>query len=131
MKHPRKPLRGNMWRAALLAATFLQAPSLPAQEQAEDLVRRALIERQQQSDAFSLQLRQSQQSLNLPPGIRLEVEREQLQRRRDFENLTAQQLNELEAAPGSSRSWGPHLDGAPQRMQQERNTAIDRALQRP
>lgn len=124
-------IRNTTWAVALLAiATAAAAPSLCAQEQPEDLVHRALTERQQQSDTFALQLKQSQQNPSLPQAIRPEVEREQLQRRREFENLTVQQLKELEAAPGSMRSWGPRLETEPQRTQQERDSAMDQALRR-
>jgi hypothetical protein len=51
----------------LLIAAVLLCSSLPARSQhdPEIAVRRALIEREQLSETFSLQLRQSQQKLNL------------------------------------------------------------------
>lgn len=70
--------------------------ALPAFGQ-EQAIQRELLMRQQQSDAFALQLRQSQQQLQIPPGDfrrRAELEAAQLQQRQDLENLGARQLIE-------------------------------------
>lgn len=73
---------------------LLVALSAHGQEQA---IQRELILRQQQSDAFALQLRQSQQLQAIPPGDlqrRTEVEASQRQQRQDLDNLNARQLLE-------------------------------------
>jgi hypothetical protein len=53
---------------ALGLAVLLAADPGYAQEDAQIAARRALVERDQQSEAFTLQLRQSQQRARLPPG---------------------------------------------------------------
>lgn len=66
-----------------------------AQDQA---VQRALIRLQQQSDAFALQLRQSQQVVNVPPGDlkrRQEIESRHLDERQGLENASERQLREV------------------------------------
>lgn len=81
-----------MERLVLLGVLF----ALPAFGQ-EQAIQRELIMRQQQSDAFTLQLRQSQQQLHIPPGDvrrRAEVETSQLLQRRELDNLSARQLTE-------------------------------------
>ena len=78
----------------LLLVCAALAPPAHAQEQA---VQRALVMRQQQSDAFTLQLRQSQQQLQIPPGDfrrRAELEASQLRQRQELDNLSARQLTE-------------------------------------
>ena len=73
--------------------------SLPAFAQ-DAAIQRELVQRQQQSDAFALQLRQSLQLLQLlqvAPGDfrrRAEVETTQLRQRQELENLSARQLRE-------------------------------------
>lgn len=85
-----------MMKYALFGALLSPLIVLPAFGQ-EQAIQRELILRQQQSDAFALQLRQSQQQLQIPPGDvrrRAEVETSQLQQRRDLDNLSARQLTE-------------------------------------
>ena len=75
--------------AILLAA--MAGPAL-AQDQA---VQRELIRRQQQSDAFTQQLLQSQQLLKIAPGDlgrRREIESRQLGERQRLEQATERQL---------------------------------------
>ena len=70
--------------------------SLPAFAQ-DAAIQRELVQRQQQSDAFALQLRQSLQLLQFAPGDfrrRAEVETTQLRQRQELENLSARQLRE-------------------------------------
>ena len=72
----------------------LVAPAF-AQEQA---VQRELIRRQQQSDAFALQLRQSQQLLEVAPGnfkLRQEIESRHLGEQQQLENVSERQLRDL------------------------------------
>jgi hypothetical protein len=74
---------------------------------ADDLAARALRERQQQSDAFSLQLQQSIQSFragNLPPQQRLELESlHRDQRFRQDELFYRQQLDANSPSTGALR----------------------------
>lgn len=82
----------NRLVAILLAA--IAAPAL-AQDQA---VQRELIRRQQQSDAFTQQLLQSQQLLKVAPGDlgrRREIESRQLGERQRLEHATERQLLEV------------------------------------
>ena len=81
-----------MMKYALLGALI----ALPAFGQ-EQAIQRELIVRQQQSDAFTLQLRQSQQQLQIPSGDfrrRVELEASQLRQRQELDNLSARQLTE-------------------------------------
>ena len=89
--------------AILLAA--LAAPAL-AQDQA---VQRELIRRQQQSDAFSQQLLQSQQLLKVAPGDlgrRREIESRQLGERQRLEYATERQL--LDVRPDTPQELRPY-----------------------
>jgi len=74
---------------------------------ADDLASRAVRERQQQSDAFSLQLQQSIQSFragNLPPQQRLELDALQRdQRLRQDELFYRQQVDTNPPNPGALR----------------------------
>jgi hypothetical protein len=82
--------------AMMKYALFGALIALPAFGQ-EQAIQRELIMRQQQSDAFTLQLRQSQQQLQIPPGDvqrRAQVETSQLLQRRELDNLSARQLTE-------------------------------------
>ncbi len=92
---------------ALLLLAALAAGTAQADESA---VQRALIQRDQQSEAFSRQLRQSQEALRVPPGDtsrRRQLESRQLQERQEAENVDARQLREagrpLAADPGVAR----------------------------
>ena len=93
----------NRLVAILLAA--LAAPAL-AQDQA---VQRELIRRQQQSDAFTQQLLQSQQLLKVAPGDlgrRREIESRQLGERQRLEHATERQLLDVRPdTPQELRSY--------------------------
>jgi len=58
-------------------------------------IQRELMQRQQQSDAFALQLRQSLELLKVPPAERPAAQSRQLSERHRLENVSAQQLREL------------------------------------
>jgi hypothetical protein len=76
---------------------LLAAVAVPALAQEQD-IQRQLILRQQQSDAFSLQLRQSQDRLLVPPGNlkrQLELDARQFGERLRLENAGASQLIEI------------------------------------
>lgn len=77
-----------------IALLFLASPAL-AQDQA---IQRELIQRQQQSDQFNLQLRQSIEASKVPPRDsqrRMEVETRHLGERQRLENLSERQLREV------------------------------------
>jgi len=76
-------------------------------------MQRSSIERDQQSEAFALQLRQQQQLNQTPPAQRPALEAEQLRERQAFDNLAERQRTEMLTAPagaGDSPSWGPRLE---------------------
>ena len=58
-------------------------------------VQRQLIERQQRTDAFNLQLRQTQEALKAPPAERQALEARQLSERQRLDNLSEQQLRDI------------------------------------
>jgi len=102
--------------------------------QADDIARSALLQRQQQSDAFTLQLQQSQQRLGVPAAQQKDLELQQMIERRQFDATVTQQQSDLRtqqsiAGPETQRSasWGPSLNVVPWQMQRERDTEIDRA----
>lgn len=77
-----------------VALLYLAFPAL-AQDQA---IQRELIQRQQQSDQFNLQLRQSIEASKVPPADsarRMEVEMRQLGERQRLENVSERQLREV------------------------------------
>ena len=81
-----------MMRMALL---LLAAGPALAQDQA---TQRELIQRQQQSEQFNLQLRQSIEASKVPPSDtarRMEVETRQLGERQRLENVSGRQLREV------------------------------------
>jgi len=78
-------------------------------------VQRALIERDQQSERFGLELRQSQERLAVPPGDRRrkqEVETRQLMERQRFDELGGRQLEgagrPLSPDPATARELRPY-----------------------
>lgn len=76
-------------------ALLLISSSALAQDQA---IQRELIQRQQQSDQFNLQLRQSIEASKVPPGDsqrRMDVETRQLGERQRLENLSERQLRDV------------------------------------
>jgi hypothetical protein len=68
--------------------------ALPAFAQDAE-IQKQLIQRQQQSDAFNLQLRQSQEALKAPAAAKPELEMRQLQERQRLENVSGQQLRDV------------------------------------
>jgi hypothetical protein len=98
----------------------------------QEAARRALIERDQQSALFSLQLQQSQQRIDLPAGSPAQAERDRLnlEQQQAQQRLGEQQLRQLTRSPGYDRariererraqqlqfgtpSWGPKLEPSP------------------
>ncbi len=82
-----------MMRYAVMLA-LIASPAL-AQDQA---IQRELILRQQQSDQFNLQLRQSLEAAKIPPGDvkrRTELESRQLGERRQLDNMSERQLRDV------------------------------------
>ena len=77
-----------------LFALLLAALALPVLAQDAD-IQKLLIQRQQQSDAFSLQLRQSQEVLKVPPAMRPAVAARQHSERVHLENLSDKQLRDV------------------------------------
>ena len=69
-------------------------------------IQRQLIQRQQQSDAFALQLRQSQEALKTAPAGRPELQARQFSERQRFENLSERQL--LEVKPDAPEALRPY-----------------------
>jgi hypothetical protein len=58
-------------------------------------IQKLLIQRQQQSDAFSLQLRQSQEALKLAPAARTAIEARQQVERVRLDDVSATQLRNV------------------------------------
>jgi len=82
--------------------------ALPALAQDQDR-QRQLIQRQQQSDAFQLQLRQSQERLQLPPGDlkrQQDLDARQVGERQRLDNISERQLNEIR--PDTPQELRPH-----------------------
>ncbi len=78
------------------AAFLLVLLPLPGVAQERE-IQRELIHRQQQSDAFVLQLRQSQELLKVPAAQRPAAESRQLEERQRLENVSERQLREVKA----------------------------------
>jgi len=82
--------------------------ALPALAQ-DQALQRELIQRQQQSDAFTLQLRQSQERLQVRPGDlkrMQELDARQTGERQRLDNLSAKQL--IEIRPDTPRELRPY-----------------------
>lgn len=79
-----------------LALAFLLLLPIAALSQ-DQAAQRELIGRQQQLDAFVLQLRQSQEIRKVPPGQRAESEARHLAERQRLESVSAQQLRDVKA----------------------------------
>lgn len=100
---------------------FLLVGALPlcafAQDQA---IQRELIQRDQQSDAFRLQLRQSQERLAVPPGDlrrQQEVEARQFGERQRLDELSETQLRDVRPdAPTSLRPYERQKAGDERRL---------------
>jgi hypothetical protein len=91
-----------------LVAILLAAMASPALAQ-DQTVQRELIRRQQQSDAFTQQLLQSQQLLKIAPGDlgrRREIESRQLGERHRLEQATERQV--LDVRPDTPQELRPY-----------------------
>jgi multidrug resistance efflux pump len=76
---------------------LLSMMALPALAQDQGL-QRQLIQSRQQSDAFQLQLRQSQERLQVPPGDlkrQQDLDAHQVGERQRLDNISERQLNEI------------------------------------
>lgn len=82
----------NRFALALVLLGSLPAPPAFAQN-AE--IQRELIQRQQQSDAFSLQLRQTQEALKVAPAARAALEARQQFERVRLDDVSAAQLRDV------------------------------------
>jgi len=85
------PLRAISTLTPIIPIILSLAAPVAAQD---ENVQRELIRRQQQSDEFSQQLRQSQELIQVPPGnldARTRLESRQLDERHRLENLDASQ----------------------------------------
>lgn len=83
-----------LYRVISTLAPIILALAAPVAAQDDD-AQRELIRRQQQSDTFSQQLRQSQEMLRVPPGdqdARRRMESKHLEQRQQLEKLDAEQL---------------------------------------
>ena len=103
-----------------LLLLFLAAPAFAQNAD----VQKELMQRQQQSDRFNQQLRQSQERLAIPPGDtrrQQEIDARQFSERQRLETLSEQQLREVR--PETPQALRPY----------ERQKADDerRALDRP
>src|SRR4051812_30204659 len=88
-------------------------------------VQRALMQRQQQSDDFALQLRQSQQRLQAAPGDLNQqqfLDSQQLSERQRLENLGAQQQLSIGQGASSARQDRSRAD-------QERQLELQRPFE--
>ncbi len=93
-------------------ALFLCFLALPAFAQDAE-VQKQLMQRQQQSDAFTQQLRQSQEALKAPAAAKPELETRQLIERQRLENVSERQLRDVKP------------DSPPEFRPQERQKADD------
>ena len=98
-------------RAALALLLF---PGIAAAQAPSADVERAVLQRQQQSAQFSLQLRQSQSTLGVPAAERPKLDAMYLQQRQAQEQLHDAQLRQAAEEPEANRA------GAGQRFDRER-----------
>jgi len=90
------------------APLLLLACAAPAFAQDAD-IQKLLIQRQQQSDAFSLQLRQTQEALKVAPAARAAMEARQQFERVRLDDVTAVQLRDVRPeAPAALRAHERH-----------------------
>jgi hypothetical protein len=111
--------------ALFMALALPHARLASADPQTE--AQRALIQRQQQSDAFALQLRQSQQMLNAGGFAQQQkLETLNLEQRQHLQNLNDQQLMQLQPTPeGALPAESAHRSGyQQQRLGQERQMQL-------
>lgn len=126
---PAGAARRAMVGALVLALGWAACFTPRAARADEEAVQRALLERQQQSDAFALQLRQFQQTLQAPPSQRSALEALHLQQRQRLDTLNESQRAELRAPPAQSAAgavWGPRLETHAQLLERERRRELDR-----
>ena len=100
---------------------LLLALAAPAIAQQQD-IQKQLIQRQQQSDSFALQLRQSQQQLRLAPGDlkrQQELEARQASERQRLDNVSERQLREVR--PDTPQELRPYER---QKAEDERRTVL-------
>ena len=101
---------------------IILALAAPAAAQDES-VQRELIRRQQQSDEFTQQLRQSQELLKVPPGdldARTRLKSQQLEQRQRLENLDSEQLQRA-----GKDTPPPFRPQEREQMKQERRPLVD------
>jgi hypothetical protein len=100
--------------AGALAAALLLAPTVAAAQAPSPETGRALLQRQQQSDRFSLELRQSQSLVGLPAAERRKLDAFYRDQRREQERLHDAQLRQAAQEPETMRA------GAAERHERER-----------
>ncbi len=93
-----------MLRAILLAVALVAAFPLRAQDDAERATQRALIEREQQSELFSLQLQQSQRRLDAGRVNGPALHALQLEQRQQRDLLDQQALQQPTGSPAYDRA---------------------------
>jgi hypothetical protein len=86
-------------------ALLLCLHAAPALAQDPD-VQKQLMERQQRTDAFNLQLRQQQEALKAAPADRQALEARQFSERQRLDNLSNQQLRDVR--PDAPQSYRPY-----------------------
>lgn len=91
-----------MVRLALVA--LLSLPAMAAAQAPSIEAERALLQRQQQSDQFSLRLRQSQSVLGLPAAERQRLDARYLEQRQAQEQSHDAQLRQLTQEPEALRT---------------------------
>jgi len=112
----------SLYRAISTLTPIILALASPVAAQDEN-VQRELIRRQQQSDEFSQQLRQSQEALRVAPGdldARQEMESKHLEQRQRLENLGAEQLQR--AGKDTPPQFRPQQR---ERMKEERRPLVE------
>jgi hypothetical protein len=101
--------------SALLLLLLLAAPALAQNAD----IQKQLIQRQQQSDAFTLQLRQSQETVRVLPASRSELEARQFTERQRLENLSEKQWRDVK--PDTPQELRPYER---QKAEDERRTIV-------
>ena len=112
----------SLYRIISILTAIIVALAAPAAAQ-DDNVQRELIKRQQQSDEFTQQLRQSQELLKVPPGdldARTRLESKQLEQRQRLENLDGEQLQRA-----GKDTPPPFRPQERERMKQERRPLVE------
>jgi hypothetical protein len=112
----------------LLAGAGLCPGAASAQDDqaAQREMQRSSMERDRQSDAFTLQLQQQQRELLAPAESRTALQQLHTDQRGRFEQLLDEQRTAVRNANIGSPAWGPSLDASPQ-MERERRMTLDRA----